>query len=275
MGSSSSRQACSRLNCTHGEPQEVCAYDAPCDWELTMPCPSRLDGCRCPTPYSGIASSVLPPYLESAPDAAMSLAAFGMLWGLPLLIVAYRTFRSQQYLDLWVESPFPSFIVLPRRTMRLWLAASAGVTIALVVLSLTLPADVWGACAAEGVCVYHMMFCEATRHSSSVRHPANTWSNMPYIWFSLYLYFLVAIERPRPFKLLDVMFASILLAMSIASFIWHASNCTDVHWIDIGLVCIAPPSTPHRCEPRCNPPTPPIARRARSRTSSAPLQICR
>ena len=31
-------------------------------------------------------------------------------------------------------------------------------------------------------------------------------------------------------------FALVLLGMAIASFGWHASNCTEVHFVDIGLM---------------------------------------
>ena len=40
----------------------------------------------------------------------------------------------------------------------------------------------------------------------------------------------------RPFQLLDATFGLVLLAMSFASFAWHASNCTAVHLVDIGLM---------------------------------------
>ena len=98
----------------------------------------------------------------------------------------------------------------------MWLALCFAATLVLVLAALTLPANVAGGCEERGVCVYHMMFCEATRHAAagarlrrpsprsdarrrispqcdaallllSVRHPANFWSNLPYVWFSLFL----------------------------------------------------------------------------------------
>ena len=49
-------------------------------------------------------------------------------------------------------------------------------TLGLMTAEHVLPPTVWGECA-QRVCVYHMMFCEATRHGSAVRHPANFWSS--------------------------------------------------------------------------------------------------
>ena len=73
-----------------------------------------------------------------------------------------------------------------------------------------------------------------------MRHPANFWSNLPYVYAALGMLCLAADERARrvarPYQLLDLSFALVLLGMAIASFGWHASNCTAVHFVDIGLM---------------------------------------
>ena len=127
-----------------------------------------------------------------------------------------------------------------RRAVVAWVALCVGATAALLLAALLLPAAVWGICVNSGVCVYHMMFCEATRHHSAVRHPANFWSNLPYVYAALGMLCLAADERARrvarPYQLLDFSFALVLLGMAIASFGWHASNCTALHFVDIGLM---------------------------------------
>lgn len=110
----------------------------------------------------------------------------------------------------------------------------------LLAFGLLAPAEVWGDCAQRGVCVYHMMFCEATRHHTPIRHPANFWSNIPFLWAALGILCLAVDERakrsPRPFQLLDFCFGMVLLVLALASFTWHGSNCTEVHFVDIGLM---------------------------------------
>ena len=73
-----------------------------------------------------------------------------------------------------------------------------------------------------------------------MRHPANFWSNLPYVYAARGMLCLAADERARrvarPYQLLDISFALVLLGMSIASFGWHASNCTALHFVDIGLM---------------------------------------
>ena len=127
-----------------------------------------------------------------------------------------------------------------RRAVVAWVALCVGATAALLLAALLLPAAVWGDCVNSGVCVYHMMFCEATRHHTAVRHPANFWSNLPYVYAALGMLCLAADERARrvarPYQLLDLSFALVLLGMAIASFGWHASNCTALHFVDIGLM---------------------------------------
>jgi hypothetical protein len=88
------------------------------------------------------------------------------------------------------------------------------------------------------------MFCEPTRHAALVRHPANFWSNIPYLLNGLYLLCqarldLVAGSRARPFALADALFGVVAFAHALASFAWHGSGCAEVHFVDIGLMnCI-------------------------------------
>ena len=63
-----------------------------------------------------------------------------------------------------------------------------------------------------------MMFCEATRHHTPIRHPANFWSNLLFLWAALGILCLTADERAkrstRPYQLLDIFFGCLLLVHS-------------------------------------------------------------
>ena len=245
--------AASTLSCPGGvEPQEVCVYNGArgpfahgflCDWQSAAGgnysaaphCTSRLDSCECPGMQpDSLATSAMAPYMESS--AAFMYAGPALLWGLTLILPTL-------YLRLdWKRSfGLPRAIKLASATaVNLWLALCALTLLALLAFERFAPPDVWGECAQRGVCVYHMMFCEATRHHTPIRHPANFWSNLPFLWAALGILCLLADERSkgsaRPHQALDVIFGLLLLVHSIASFTWHGSNCTEVHFIDIGLM---------------------------------------
>lgn len=158
-----------------------------------------------------------------------------------LFVMTFLVWPLYRCFPGWSRSyTLPQSVRMSSTAVRVWLVLSAVATAVFVVLMNSLPADVWGECARRGVCVYHMMFCEATRHRSAVRHPANFWSNLPYVWLATGMLCLAADSRvrrvARPFALLDASFALVLLGMSLASFAWHGSNCTAVHFVDIGLM---------------------------------------
>lgn len=240
----------SQMRCEHGEPQEACIYGdssivghrpgMPCDWgNLSALCTSQLASCVCSQPTAGIATSAIPTYATTPFAAAMIyIGSPLMLWGLTLIV--YPLFRL---LTQWTRTYTlpPSLTTSVSATaFRAWIVLCAVATVALIVLSRTLPADVWGDCARRGVCTYHMMFCEGTRHHSPVRHPANFWSNLPYVYLAIGILVVGADARarssPRPNQLLDASFGIVLLSMAMASFGWHGSNCTAIHFVDIGLM---------------------------------------
>ena len=196
------RTCTSDMACEHGEPQETCSYHPPCTW--ASPCQSQLDGCKCPEPYGGVDTSVLPPFVEAG------YAGFALLWLPPLLVVICRYSRKRP------KSVFPPQLKLSSG-LRLWLAACVVFTAALALIANFAPADFWGECRHE-ICVYHAMFCEPTRHASIVRHPSNFWSNLPYVYTSFYLLILLYGERSsgsaRAFQLLDALFAVVLFSLA-------------------------------------------------------------
>ena len=183
MGKPLADCATSTLSCAAGEPQEMCSYGGgapghrpgqPCDWgDLSSLCTSQLASCECSAP-TGIEASPLARYTEaSSLDAAVVYAGPVMLWTLTLLVWPLYT-----HLTGWSRTFRPPRAVtsaVSRRAIVVWVALCVGATAALVLAALLLPAAAWGPCSQRGVCVYHMMFCEATRHHSAVRHPANVW----------------------------------------------------------------------------------------------------
>ncbi len=210
---------------------------------MSSGCTSQLAGCACPVGKRGIASSVLQPFLER--DTWTCAGGFAMLFALTVCCAALRVLSSRPDAPSWLRwrdaPPLPpSMRAASRRTLLAWATLSAGAMLALGAFARTARADVWGPCASRGVCVYHQMFCEATRHAAAVRHPANFWSNVPYGVTALGILCLAAHERGarsrRPFQLLDALFGAVLLLHTCASLGWHASNCTNVHWVDIGLM---------------------------------------
>lgn len=252
MGATSSKITdcgASQLACALGEPQEVCHYGtpavmgfrpgAPCDWgNLSALCTSTLTGCECAELWTaGFEKSALPIYFES-PTSIGIYAGPAMLWILTLLV--YPLYRMLSHWSRSRKLPRSLTTFVSSTAIQTWMALCVFCTAALVALSYSLPANVWGDCANRGVCVYHMMFCEATRHHSAVRHPANFWSNLPYLYMALGM-LCVAIDArrrrsPRPYQLLDASFAVVLLGMCLASFAWHGSNCTAIHFVDIALM---------------------------------------
>ena len=211
----------------------------PCDWgNLSIHCTSKIAACECAVPKASIATSALPVYATDPVATAFIYAGPAMLFLMTLLV--YPLYRM---LPMWTRSfrlPRSLTADLSTAAVATWVALCGVSTAVLIVLSLLLPADVWGDCAHRGVCVYHMMFCEATRHHSPVRHPANFWSNLPYLYLGIGMLCEGVDARvrnsPRPHQLLDATFALVLLSMCLASFGWHGSNCTAVHFVDIGLM---------------------------------------
>ena len=218
MGKPLADCAASTLSCAAGEPQEMCSYGGgapghrpgqPCDWgDLSSLCTSQLASCDCSAP-TGIEASPLTRYTEASPlDATVVYAGPVMLWTLTLL-----TWPLYKHLTGWSRTFRPPRAVtsaVSRRAIVVWVALCVGATAALLLAALLLPPAAWGPCAQRGVCVYHMMFCEATRHHSAVRHPANFWSNLPYVYAALGMLCLAADERARrvarPYQLLDLRF---------------------------------------------------------------------
>lgn len=243
MGAASSSTVDCASACALGEPQEVCDYGAgACDWDnAAAQCRSRLQRrCVCPAASVGVQASMLGPHIATPADAAIVMAGPVVLWALTVLIIGYRLLHppsAARPAGAWKEAPFPGAIAaLTPRWMELCLAVTAVAVLAVG----HAPADLWGECSARGTCVYHQMFCEATRHGSAARHPANFWSNLPYVYIGTGLLWVGAAEGAarggRPFRLLDTTFALVLLGMAAASFAWHGSNCTAVHFVDIGLM---------------------------------------
>ena len=243
-------------SCAIGEPQEVCSYGPLCDWsaDASTKCTSQVAGCNCPESYFGEATSILPAVITQPDDRTTIMLGAALLWALTVLALVLRTLLPSNAAATW---KFPGSLGISRGFLRSWVGLCVGVTVVAAGLSQSLSSSVWGDCTAA-VCVYHGMFCEATRHGAVVRHPANTWSNALYIYTALGLLLLAAYEnglgpntsrawdpfRPapytdavsRPYQLLDALFALILLTMAVASVVWHASNCPGVHFMDIGTM---------------------------------------
>jgi len=168
---SSANASCAQLCADGAEPQELCAV-TPCEWDRGGACQSTMTGCECPQYKAGLATSALPPFLED-PVGAMIIACG------PLLLVTLTI----AVVPLMLCTPWQRTSALPRSlsavtpaTLCAWILLCALVTLGLMTAEHVLPPTVWGECA-QRVCVYHMMFCEATRHGSAVRHPANFWSS--------------------------------------------------------------------------------------------------
>jgi hypothetical protein len=226
------------LTCAIGEPQEVCRLLTPCNLNTT--CRSVPAGFACPQARADVSGSILPG-IGAEREAAIG---FLVLLSTPLLYpLVGRALRAGA----------------PWRTTHGWRAAVAAITpqarpelhailmvaaaAAMISFDYAAPVGVWGNCV-DSVCVYHMMFGEATRHGAAVRHPANYYSNVISIWIALFLlceaahtaHAAWALGRPpRPFAVYDALFGLILLLMTLASLAWHASNCALLG----GGTCIA------------------------------------
>lgn len=220
----------------------------PCNLNTT--CRVLLKGCECPRARAGLEGSVLP-----ALGAYCSTAlGYAILLSIPLLypligrvVRAGAPWRVSRGWRAAVEA------VAPKARPELHGATVVAATAAVVGFGLNAPADVWGGCEKE-VCAYHLMFGEATRHYAAVRHPANYYSNLPSLWLSLFLLVEAAHSvvghnggAPRAFVLMDAIFGLVLFSMTIASLIWHASNCAWIHFIDLGLMYSVIAWFPIRC----------------------------
>ena len=213
----------------------------------------------------GEATSNVPHFFKTEEDRSIVAGGGIMLWALSGIMIVYlglSTLESSVGIRRrgeWQASAFPRSLLISQRALLVWASTCAATTAALVALASSADAGAWGPCAQDNVCVYHQMFCEATRHGSAVRHPANAWSNLLYVYTAVGILLLAAKESgmlsvhtsrlwdpfsppkysdvtQRPFQLLDVLFALVLLSMASASFVWHASNCTWIHFVDIGLM---------------------------------------
>ena len=274
--------ACAMASCALGELQEVCHRPAPCNWGGTTACLATMRPERiCPASQElSLGASVLGPLLTSPSDVYLVAAAVASLFLGPLILVVWRCACHR-----WTAPP--QKLALPTDCVLL---CAAGITLVAAFAALA-PADVWGGCE-ERVCVYHSMFCEHTRHTAAVRHPANFWSNLPYLFNGLVLcrqaWSDLRARTSRSFALLDGCFGLVSLihrwrvwrgvcrpdaqrvtqcvrahprrggrptattqhrhgtthrrpstcppARSFASFAWHGSNCTALHFVDIGLM---------------------------------------
>ena len=254
MGASTSTLDCatSTLTCPSGvEPQEVCLYgptrargphtppEVLCDWEwaadgnYTASCTSELYSCECPGDQpDSLSTSALGPYMEE--HAMFVYGGPALLWGLTLILPSL-------YLILdWKRTFALPYAIRTASTIKTWFALCALSLFGLIAFNIFAPSNVWGECAQRGVCVYHMMFCEATRHHTAIRHPANFWSNLPFLWAALGILCVSADEykkrSTRPNLMLDTYFGLLLFVHSFASFAWHGSNCTSIHFVDIALM---------------------------------------
>lgn len=242
-------------------------YGSPCDWApppARVGCWSRVASCACPISiYSGASTSNLQYLLRTEADWTIVMAGPAMLWGLTVIMVLYFSFRKLEKVmgierkGCWETTQrFP--FAITRQIMATWVVVCVLATATMVAFATYAPADVWGTCSQANICVYHSMFCEATRHGSAIRHPANAWSNLPYIYTAMGIFVISAHEAGllstftsrvdpfvpvphsdvvvRPYQLLDLMFAVVLVTMAALSVIWHSSNCTEVHFVDVGLM---------------------------------------
>ena len=165
--------------CTVGTPQEVCTLLAPsCDWDGDA-CTSRVTSYACPTAsHYGLNSSILPPHLETPPDRILVVGGFVGLWLIALALLLLRVLPPSCQ-PRWRVAP-RGLALSSRGATRAAVACGLS-TLCLAAAAWLLPAESFAACAERGVCVYHMMFCEATRHGAALRHPANTLSNLSYV----------------------------------------------------------------------------------------------
>lgn len=212
----------------------------PCNWGIRTPCRAQNAGCACPAPRIGVAGSSVPEMLSGS-DGVLIVWAYILLFSMPLVIAIWRRATTSWCTCTLHEAGLAQ---VPRG----WLAVSAALTGAAWLANVVLPADLWRECS---LCVYHAMFCEATR-SDAVRHPANFWSNMIYLHVSVYLLLQAAGDmagrcQRRAYALLDGCFGGFLFAMCLASLSWHASGCTVVHFVDIGLMNAVIVYLPVRC----------------------------
>ncbi|KAL1496421.1 hypothetical protein AB1Y20_016376 [Prymnesium parvum] len=215
------------------ELQEACALRRPCNWD-NISCVAELLPTRvCPTraPPS-LRSSAVGRLLTDRFAAFLLASAAACLLLSPLIVMAWR--RATRHWD--AARPPRKRPPLPPLCAPLAVACAAS----LAAFSSLAPHDVWGGCEERGVCVYHSMFCEYTRHAAAVRHPANFWSNLVYLGHALFLCLQAAADlrarTARSFALLDGIFGAVSLSHSLASFAWHGSNCTEVHFVDVALM---------------------------------------
>jgi hypothetical protein len=82
----------------------------------------------------------------------------------------------------------------------------------------------------ENTICYHEMFCEPTRWGSLLRRPGNSLSNVTYLLSSLCVF---ASSMKSIFRVSDVLFATMLLSLTVFSTLWHASNAPWSQYVDI------------------------------------------
>eukprot|EP00941_MAST-03F_sp_MAST-3F-sp1_P002138 g2138.t1 len=239
----SSHSKCSTTVCSNGlEAQELCEYNSKgCDW-TGHNCDSQMNGCVCPKERNfGLKDSLIELFTkENGPLSIMT--AYVLLVSCALTLLALHLLNGYLPPKKWSRGLQNSTLhPISGNVIRIWLTLCTAATVCLVLFSIFAGPDIWPNGCSNHVCVYHQMFCEATRHSSVVRHPANFWSNLPYLYISLFLVIisvddLWVKQKRRPYIILDCIFGFVLMGMAIASFVWHGSNCTDIHFVDIGLM---------------------------------------
>ena len=77
------------------------------------------------------------------------------------------------------------------------------------------------------------MFCEPTYHSSFTRHPANSWSNLPYAVVGLFMLFHAPYTQ---WQLCNTLFGAMVFSLSVVSFVWHSTNCPNSQYVDLAVM---------------------------------------
>ena len=237
-----------------GEPQEMCS-PAECDWAgpLVIPCVPRggralrVASCACPAEnylFALDARSNVPRLALTAGEGWAIAAAWAATFSVPLLLALLGA-RAPRFYARARRAALPAGVA----------KACAAATCAVVALaSLKLVPGHQGLldCGREGtgMCTYHSMFCEPSRRGAgvAVRHPVNTWSNLPYLYAGILSFGFACQQQPpqqegggasilgRYARALDACFGCFVLALFACSFLWHATNCNAVHYFDLATM---------------------------------------
>uniref|UniRef100_A0A7S0FCB9 Uncharacterized protein n=1 Tax=Pyrodinium bahamense TaxID=73915 RepID=A0A7S0FCB9_9DINO len=180
--------------------------------------------------------SVLPDALANAtcPWAAsvsLSLAAVVLTAALPL--IPWLLARWMGWARSWAPRPT---VELGCSGRLLAVAAAATASVALTISIADARGLAWPpSWDTDRTCTYHVMFCEPTQASHLVRHVGNAYSNVAYLFAGLTV---LGSQRTHhsPLYIPDVCFGLALLALAVASFLWHASNAPKVHYVDLAVM---------------------------------------